>query len=81
MAVLKLNPHRRGQLRRLVRAGAVSRDTAVAIAFDRDYHPGTLARMARAGWVEQAQMPFHGDSRRRVSHCWLTSVGRRVAAL
>jgi hypothetical protein len=71
----KLKGHRREQLQLLAYAGAVSRETAVAVSLDPAYRPGTLSAMAGEGLVENAYLPFHGDSRRRVSHYWLTEKG------
>lgn len=74
----KLKGRRTEQLRLLSAAGAISAETAVAVSFDHAYAPGTLSRMIDEGLVQHAQLPFHGDTRRRVSHYWLTSDGKRA---
>lgn len=75
----KLKGRRAEQLQLLKAAGAVSRETAVAVGFDHDYRPGTLSRMVQEGLACQAQLPFKGDGRRRVSHYWLTEAGAQLA--
>ncbi|MFN7400359.1 MAG: hypothetical protein ACK5SX_15180 [Sandaracinobacter sp.] len=76
---MKLKGHRREQLQLLADAGAVSRETAVAVSFDHAYRPGTLSAMWGEGLVENAYLPLQGDSRRRVSHYWLTAKGAELA--
>ena len=80
----RLKGRRPQQLQILLRAGAVSRETAVCVSFDKSYSPGTLSAMAGEGLTEHAQLPYGGDSKRRLSHYWLTGVGlalaRQVAA-
>lgn len=71
----KLKGHRRAQLLRLQKDGAISRETAVAVAFDHAYRPVTLSAMIAEGLVENGYLPFKGDSRRRASHYWLTKAG------
>lgn len=73
-----VNPRRREQLQQLLAAGAVSRETAVCASFDYNWSPGVLSRMIDEGFVAQAQLPFEGDSRRRLSHYWLTDAGRAI---
>lgn len=72
---MKLKGHRLEQLKLLDRAAATSRETAIAVAFNRAYRPGTLSRMADEGLVENAYLPVNGDSKRRGSHYWLTAAG------
>jgi hypothetical protein len=70
-----LKGHRRQQLQLLADAGAISRATAVAVAFAFEFRPGTLSAMIAEGLVENAYLPFQGDTRRRTSHYWLTAAG------
>lgn len=77
---MKLKGHRAEQLRALAAAGAVSKETAVAVSFSYDYRPGTLSRMIGEGLVENGYLPMNGDSRRRVSHYWLTAAGQAALA-
>lgn len=72
----KLKGHRLEQLQLLHAAGAVDRETAVAVSFDRSYRPVTLMRMFAEGLVGNAFLPLKGGNRRRVSHYWLTDAGR-----
>ena len=72
---MKLAGHRAEQLQLLKAAGASSRAKAVAVSFDKSYRPVTLSRMYDEGLVEHAYLPFNGDSKRRVSHYWLTPAG------
>lgn len=78
---LALIGHRPGQLRLLRKAGAVSRETAVAPIADRELRPVTLSRMVAEGFVENAYLPFNGNPKRRLSHYWLTEKGQRQAAM
>lgn len=71
----RLKGRRKEQLRLLYEARAFTRATAVAVMSDRAYSPATLSAMIGEGLVEQAELPFKGDSRRRVSHYWLTGNG------
>jgi hypothetical protein len=77
---MKLKGHRLDQLRALWDAGAVSRETAVAVGFDATWRPGTLSAMVAEGLVENAYLPFRGDSKRRTSHYWLTAFGAEAVA-
>lgn len=72
----KLKGHRLQQLRELLQRGAISRETAAPVSFDYAFRPVTLSAMIGEGLVQQAQLPLHGDSRRRVSHYWLTEAGK-----
>jgi hypothetical protein len=77
----KLKGHRLEQLQQLKVDGAVSRDTAIAVSFCTHflYRPATLSRMIHEGLVDNAYLPFKGDSRRRCSHYWLTAKGAEAA--
>ena len=77
---MKLKGHRTEQLQLLRAAGAISRETAVAISFGGGYRHVTLARLAEEGMVVNAYLPLQGDSRRRVSHYWLTAAGLEAIA-
>jgi hypothetical protein len=76
----KLSPHQRGQLSLLDAHEAYGRDSAVAVSFDRAFNPSTLGRLLGMSLVEQADLPFHGDRKRRVSHYWLTDRGQLAIA-
>ena len=79
---IPLKGKRKDQLKALRNAGAISRETAVAVAFDKTFSPGTLSTMVGEGLVENAYMPVGGDAKRRCSHYWLTRTGaERAAAL
>ena len=80
MANARLKGHRLEQLKLLADVGADCRDTAAAVGFDCSYRPGTLSAMIGEGLVGNAYLPFQGDSRRRVSHYWLTDGGREALA-
>ncbi len=72
----RLKGHRIDQLHKLQSADAVSRVTAIGVGFDAGHwRPGTLSAMVAEGLVENAYLPFQGNSRRRTSHYWLTSAG------
>lgn len=75
-----LSAHQREQLEYLAAEGAISQETAAAAAFDPRFNPGTLAKLAGMGLTRQQDLPYRGDTRRRVSHYWLTSVGLRSIA-
>lgn len=76
-----LTKSRRDQLALLHAARAFTRAEAVHVSFNSDYRAGTLSAMIGEGLVEQAQLPFNGDSKRRLSHYWLTFAGRSVGAV
>ena len=80
MTSTPLKGYRAEQLIALKEAGANCRATAVAVAFDHIFRPLTLSLMVSEGLVENAYLPFRGDSRRRTSHYWLTDAGRAALA-
>ncbi|RDV06395.1 hypothetical protein DXH95_02930 [Sphingorhabdus pulchriflava] len=75
----KLKGSRLQQLKLLDEAGAVSRETAVATSIGYNaFRPGTLSRMIGEGLVHNGYLPYQGDSRRRLSHYWLSDSGIAV---
>lgn len=82
---MKLKGHRTEQLLLLKRRGAVSRETAVCVSLNggdelATPRPGTLSAMIGEGLTMQAQLPYRGDSKRRLSHYWLTEAGLQAVA-
>lgn len=82
---MKLKGRRTEQLALLKRRGAVSRETAVCVSLNGGdalalFKPGTLCAMIGEGLTAQADLPYQGDSRRRLSHYWLTPAGLEAAS-
>lgn len=76
----KLDGRRRGQLLALLADGAITRESAVAVALQPGhYYPATLSRMVSEGLVYHAYGQGRTEPKRSLFRYWLTAEGLAVA--